>query len=83
MTTPPTHLEMLTMVRLADYVGVDYLEAAAKWLDVGVHSILNGNPVASRPARVLLKGLRVSKEGKSHCHQSSVNCSQAQMMKIL
>ena len=30
------------MVRLADYVGVDdYLKAAAKWLDEGVHSILN------------------------------------------
>ena len=67
MTT--THLEMLTMVRLADYVGVDdYLEAAAKWLDVGVHSILNKNPVASRVARVLLKGPEVSKEGKSYCH---------------
>ena len=34
------------MVRLADYVGADdYLEAAARWPDVGVHSILNVNPV--------------------------------------
>ena len=40
---PPTHLEMLTMVRLADYD--DYLEAAARWLDVGVNSISNVNPV--------------------------------------
>lgn len=34
------------MVRLVDYVGVDnFLQAAAGWLDVGVHEISNVNPV--------------------------------------
>ena len=43
---PPTNLEMLTVVRLEDYVGADdFLQAAVRWLDVGVHNISNVNPV--------------------------------------
>ena len=43
---PKPHQEMLGLVRLADFVGVDFiLEKAAKWLDVSVDAIANHNPV--------------------------------------
>ena len=45
-TIPSSHLELLAMVRLADYVGADdFVRAAAGWLDMGVHEISNVNPV--------------------------------------
>ena len=43
---PEKHLEMLGLVRLADYLGVDdFLKAAARWLGVSVTAITNSNSI--------------------------------------
>ena len=43
---PSTHNELVGLVRLADYMGVDtFLKAASLWLDVSVDAISNHNPV--------------------------------------
>ena len=74
---PTTHLELLTMVRLADYVGADdYLKAAARWLDVGVDSISNINPI--RHVYQLIRGrYRASRHNsQKHHHGLCAWCNQ-------
>ena len=45
---PTTHVEMFSLIRLADYVGVDsFLTAAARWLGVSVDAIANHNSIRS------------------------------------
>ena len=52
---PSDHMEMLGLVRLADYVGMDdFLEVVAKWLEVSVMAISNHNPV--RRVHQLIRG---------------------------
>ena len=52
---PPTHMELFSLVRLADYLGVDrFLDAAARWLGVSKDAILNRNPI--RSVRGLIRG---------------------------
>ena len=52
---PATHVEMFSLIRLTDYVGLDsFLAAAATWLGVSVDAILNHNPI--RFVRGLVRG---------------------------
>ena len=68
---PAEHMEMLGLVRLADFLGMDdFLEVAARWLDVSVNAILNHNSV--RSVYQLIRGrFRASRHKKSqhigHC----------------
>ena len=59
---PKEHLELLGLVRLADYLGVDdFLHVAARWLGVSVTAITNSNSV--RKVYQLIRGrYRASKD---------------------
>ena len=49
-TIPPEHMEILGLVWLADFLGMDdFLDVAAWWLDVSINAILNQNCVKCIP----------------------------------
>lgn len=52
---PATHVELFSLIRLADYLGLDsFLTAAATWLGVSIDALLNHNPI--RFVRGLVRG---------------------------
>ena len=71
---PSEHLEMLGLVRLADFLGVDsFLESAARWLDVSITAISNHNSVHS--VFQLIRGrYRASRDKKKRSHGVCVWC---------
>ena len=73
---PPSHNELFSLVRLADFLGVDrFLDVAAGWLDVNKDAILNHNPI--RNVRGLIRGrYRASADKRKKIKKlSSTTCS--------
>ena len=68
-------MEMLGLIRLADFVGVDtFLTEAARWLDVSVDAIANHNAV--RNVHQLVRGrYRASRHNKEKGDGICVWCS--------
>ena len=71
---PAKHLELLELVRLADFLGMDsFMESAARWLGVSVCAISNHNPV--REVYQLIRGrYRACRHKKERNHGVCVWC---------